>query len=112
MKYKHYAPKAKCLLVYSEDNNKMINEIKNIALEYVKPIVVCNENNFKKYEKINCVSYGKSLEEIAKNIFGILRTIDKEAPDIVLIEGVEQEGIGLAIMNRLIRACSHNYIVI
>ena len=28
---------------------------------------------------------------------------------IVVIEGVKAEGLGLAIMNRLIRACSHNY---
>ena len=39
-----------------------------------------------------------------------LRKVDKFNPDIVLVEGVKQEGLGLAIMNRLIRACSHNYI--
>lgn len=30
--------------------------------------------------------------------------------DIAIIEGVEAKGIGLAIMNRLIRACEHDYI--
>ena len=30
----------------------------------------------------------------------------------IFIEGVKKEGIGLAIMNRLIRACSHEYIEI
>ena len=51
-----------------------------------------------------------NLNEIAKNIFTDLRKVDKFNPDIVLVEGVKQEGLGLAIMNRLIRACSHNYI--
>jgi len=32
--------------------------------------------------------------------------------DLVIIEGVEAIGLGLAIMNRLIRACSHNYIIV
>jgi len=30
--------------------------------------------------------------------------------DIIIIEGVDQKDIGLAIMNRLLRACSYNYI--
>ena len=47
--------------------------------------------------------------------FSLLKGIEKvseKADEIVFIEGVKKEGIGLAIMNRLIRACSHNYIEI
>ena len=43
--------------------------------------------------------------EIAKNIFSNLRKADSFNPDIVIIEGVKNEGVGLAIMNRLIKAC-------
>lgn len=53
---------------------------------------------------------GTTLEEISHNIFHILREIDKTDFDLVIIEGVKKEGLGIAIMNRLIRACSHNYI--
>ena len=60
----------------------------------------------------NVPSIISRLEEITKNIFKILRKVDSYNPDIVLIEGVEKEGLGLAIMNRLIRACEHNYIEI
>ncbi len=49
-------------------------------------------------------------EQAVKNIFKILRKVDSYNPDIVLIEGVQKDGLGLAIMNRLIRACEHNYI--
>jgi site-specific recombinase XerD len=31
MKYKHYAPKTKCVLVYSNDKVKMINKINEIS---------------------------------------------------------------------------------
>ena len=34
MKYKHYAPKADCILVYSEDNEKMIKKIQEITKKY------------------------------------------------------------------------------
>ena len=53
---------------------------------------------------------GETLEEISHNIFHILREIDNTSYDLVVIEGVKKEKLGTAIMNRLIRACSHNYI--
>lgn len=49
------------------------------------------------------------VEEISKNIFTLLRKVDAYNVDLVIIEGVEPTGLGLAIMNRLIRSCSHNY---
>ena len=55
---------------------------------------------------------GENLEEISKNIFTLLRKVDSYKVDLVIIEGVKKEGLGLAIMNRLIRACEHNYIEI
>ena len=108
MKYKHYAPNTKCVMVYSKDNNKLISKIKE--LETFNTLVICNELNKNNYKK--CISYGITLEDIAHNIFKILREVDNYNVDLVIIEGVEKEGLGLAIMNRLIRACSHNYIEI
>ena len=55
---------------------------------------------------------GKNLNEIAKNIFSLLRKVDKENVDLVIIEGVGNEGLALAITNRLIRACAYNYEII
>ena len=58
--------------------------------------------------------YGEkeNLEDVSANIFTLLRKVDSMNVDIVFIEGVKKEGIGVAIMNRLIRACSHEYIEI
>ena len=53
---------------------------------------------------------GSSLEEVSHNIFHILRELDKTNYDLVIVEGVKKKGLGVAIMNRLIRACSYNYI--
>ena len=108
MKYKHYAPNTKCILIYSDDKTKMINEMKK--LENKNTLVITNTQNIKSFK--NAISYGETLEEISHNIFKILRKIDKENKELIIIEGVKPEGLGLAIMNRLIRACSHNYIEI
>lgn len=114
MKYRHYAPQAKCILVYSKDNSKMVNKINELLTEYKKPVVISCTENIEMYNIENKIDIGskKHLEEISKNLFTDLRKVDKYNPDIVIIEGVEKSGIGLAIMNRLIRACEYNYIEI
>lgn len=107
MKYKHYAPNKECLLIYSDDNNKLINEVKKIESEK-NILVVCKSSNTKYFN--NAIDMGESLDEISHNIFHILREVDNTDFDLIVIEGVKKDGLGIAIMNRLIRACSHNYI--
>lgn len=114
MKYRHYAPSVKCILVYSEDNHKMIEKIREISSNYTNVIVISSKENVKKYDKQKVLTYGSknNLDEISSNIFTLLRKVDKTDTDVVVIEGVKKDGLGIAIMNRLIRACSHNYIEI
>ena len=50
------------------------------------------------------------LEEVMHSIFALLRKVDRENPDFIIIEGVKKEGLGVAIMNRLIRSVSYHYI--
>lgn len=114
MKYRHYAPNSKCILVYSNNNDKMVNKISEIATNYSNPLIISSTENINKYKIKNILDIGhkNDLNEISKNIFSFLRKVDKYLPDIVIIEGVKKEGIGLAIMNRLIRACEYNFIEI
>lgn len=110
MKYRHYAPNTKCLLIYSDSNDKLVDRI-NQELEK-NVLVLGRTSNLEKYNTENKLDMGDSLEEISKNIFTLLRKVDSYNVDLVIIEGVKKEGLGLAIMNRLIRACEHNYIEI
>ncbi len=112
MKYRHYAPNTKCVLIYSEDNEKMIDKINEITNNYKNVIVLGTEKNLEKYLAENKLNMGNTLEDIAKNIFTLLRKVDKYKADLVIIEGVTKKGLGLAITNRLIRACEYNYIEI
>lgn len=112
MKYRHYAPNTKCLLVYSDDKNKLVERINEEVKLEKNVLVLGRTNNLDKYKTDNKLDMGNSLEDISKNIFTLLRKVDKYNVDLVIIEGVKREGLGLAIMNRLIRACEHNYIEI
>jgi len=116
MKYRHYAPNTKCMMVYSQDEEKMIEKIKEIVEEQKqmnkKVLVIGRGDHLKNYSITNKWNMGATLEEIAKNIFTLLRKVDQEQVDLVIVEGVGEKGLGLAITNRLIRACAYHYLVI
>lgn len=116
MKYRHYAPNTKCLLVYSDDRDKLIDEINKKTVEELQSgknvLVLGRTSNLNKFKAKNKLDMGETLEDISKNIFTLLRKVDSYNVSLVIIEGVKKEGLGLAIMNRLIRACEYNYIEI
>lgn len=113
MKYKHYAPKTKCILVETG-----INQISKINDD-----LISNNNNccvlgfIEDKEYINVpesrfISLGSknNLQEISSNIFSSLRKVDRLNCDLAIIEGLEEKNLGLSIMNRLVRACENNII--
>ncbi len=116
MKYRHYAPNTECMLVYSDDEEKMIAKINEITKQMLhdnkKVLVLGRKNHLNQYICSFKWNMGETLEEVAKNIFTLLRKVDKEKVDLVIIEGVEKQGLGLAITNRLIRACAYKYLII
>lgn len=94
------------------DNEKMIDEVLKRAKEKENILILTTTENKEKYEEFKYLDIGSknNLLEISHNIFSLLRKIDTYGVDFALIEGVKPEGLGLAIMNRLIRACEHDYI--
>lgn len=111
MKYRHYAPNTKCMMVYSKNEEAMVNKI-NELIQDKQALVVCRDKNFDKYNTKNKIKMGNPLEEMAHNIFSILRQVDNYNVDIVIIEGMQKDGLGLALNNRLLRACEYNYLEI
>jgi L-threonylcarbamoyladenylate synthase len=112
MKYKHYAPKTKCILVktgmdqISKINNYLISNNNCCVLGFTedKEYINVPENRF--------ISLGSknNLPGISSNIFSSLRKVDRLNCDFAIIEGVEEKNLGLSIMNRLVRACENNII--
>lgn len=107
MKYKHYAPTNKCQLIYIKDIADRLEYFKNNT---TNNSVIIGSSILKDIPCKKFLHYGDTLEEISHNIFKLLREADQYNPDLILIEGVSKDGLGLAIMNRLIRASSYNYI--
>ena len=112
IKHRHYAPNTKCLLVYSPDNIRMVNKINSLIVDPNRSLVISSRENVKYYQAKYVLDAGSRfhLEEISQTIFSLLRKVDSYPIDCVFIEGVAKSGIGLAIMNRLIRTCDYQYI--
>ena len=90
MKYRHYAPLAPVILVEE-------GQARSIARDY--------EADGKVVGVLETSKYG-SLELAAKDLFDRLRRFDEQGVSIIIVETVPEEGIGLAIMNRLRKAAS------
>ena len=51
-----------------------------------------------------------NYDTIAQNIFSAFRKANKLHPDLIILEGVDRSGLGISIMNRMIRACGYNVV--
>ena len=107
MKYRHYAPSHKCQLVYIKNKEDLVKYVNDNT---TNETVIIGSSKLKNIPCKKYLYYGDSLEEISHNIFKLLREADTYNPNLILIEGVSKDGLGLAIMNRLIRASNYNYI--
>ena len=108
MKYKHYSPDAKVLIVKgSFDNYKKY--IEDTAEE--GDVALCFEEEVEDLN-IKCSTYGRKDDPSsqAKNIFDALRKVDEEKARTVFARFPESDGIGLAVFNRLVRAAAFNII--
>lgn len=102
----HYSPKAKVLLI--EDNGDVqIEKVKNLASRFNSQGcslgILATEEHGNKYDgfKVKIIGPEKDLTICATNLFSALREFDKEGVDIIIAEGVEEKGLGLAIVDRL-----------
>ncbi|QAA31426.1 L-threonylcarbamoyladenylate synthase [Clostridium manihotivorum] len=115
MKYRHYAPKAKVTIVEG-DIEKSVEKINEIVQNYIEKGfqvgVMATEETRTFYKQGNIISLGSrnNIEEVAKNLFETLRKFDDYAVDYIISEGFDEDGIGLAIMNRLRKAAGFDII--
>ena len=104
MKYKHYAPKAEMTIFEAAgtgDNacatretvrNEMLREAARLESEGKKVKVFDFDDE----------------ETAAKEFFAGLRSADEEGVDNILVMALPEEGIGFAVMNRMLKAAGYN----
>lgn len=115
MKYRHYAPKAK-LQIIKGNKEKTIEKIKEIVENYnenqKKVAILSTEELSSRFPLGEIITLGseKNLSDIARNLFEALRKCDDLNVDFILCQAFEEDGVGLAIMNRLNKAAGFNIV--
>jgi L-threonylcarbamoyladenylate synthase len=115
MKHKHYAPKAKVILVDGKVP-AVIAKVKELAESYrlkgkkVGILATDETQNVYQADIVNSLGCRSNLATVAQNLFRLLREVDAENVDIIIAEGVSSEGLGLAVMNRLRKASGYHII--
>lgn len=113
MKYQHYAPQAEVFLVLGQNTPAKIGELSEDYLEVGKRVGVMTwDERCQLYPRLTCLPMGPSgdLSILATKLYHLLRESDRLGLDVLFIEGVSEEHLGLAIMNRLRKAANEQVI--
>ena len=115
MKYRHYAPKAD-LTVVEGSTEAVVAEINRMAAEKIREGfqvgIIGTKETVDRYQAGDIKSIGTREDErtIASHLYGILREFDDDEVNYIFSEAFAGEGIGSAIMNRLLKAAGHRVI--
>ena len=94
----HYSPSKKIIV---GDIRKLLAEFK----DYSKAVLLYKDKAIDTEHKY-VLTKTNNIREAAKNLFSTLRTMDQLDVDLILAEYAPEEGLGLAINDRLKRASS------
>ena len=119
LKYVHYAPKGKMYMVAGENSEKITKKIQELIEQYqrknkrVAALVsreILKEIKQLKPDYLADMGSVSEMELVASRIYPLLRNCDKMNIEIIITHAFPEEGLGAAVMNRLIKA-SGNRIV-
>ncbi len=111
MKYTHYAPKGK-LSIVKGDFNQVVDYLNHQAFNNPDIGIICPTEYAKLINSKHVYDLGSlnEMNQIGAHIFAALRQMDQLLIQEIYIPYLPTEGLGSAIMNRLIKASGHHII--
>lgn len=116
MKYRHYAPKGVMQLVQGESaeavSARIQAELDDAKQRGEKTGVLAFSEHVDQYRADVVVELGSmaELSQAAHLLYDALRQFDDEGATYILAEACPSDGMGLAVMNRLVKAAGHRLI--
>lgn len=104
LKYKHYAPEVPLLLIENSENIQSVINAEQKKNQRVGALVSSQTAQKLKADRFFLLGYKE--EEMASNLYKLLRSIKKQDVDIVVCEYLPVEHVGNAVMDRLKRAAT------
>ncbi len=115
MKYRHYAPRGRMILVEGE-GDKVSDKINDLAFQKEKEgfrvgIIAASETSGRySFGHVMEIGSREEPETIAARLYDILRECDSRNLDYIFSESFFEEGLGDAIMNRMLKAAAYHLI--
>jgi L-threonylcarbamoyladenylate synthase len=97
----HYAPKT-LLTLLGQGKQPAIEKVRRAGL-----LAWCSDDDAKGFKKVEILSRTGDLKEAAATLFSKLRILDNAKLDLIVAESVPDEGLGIAIMDRLRKAAGN-----
>lgn len=109
VKYRHYAPCCRCVLVKS-NNEEFIKKLYNDEKQKGQnPVLLCYHNIAKALTDCNIISLGNNDDEAATALYGALRQGEKIA-NVILLQSCSDFGKSYPLYNRMIKSSGGNII--
>lgn len=112
MKYRHYAPKAPLALLDGEDVDIINFVLERSKTERCLMLAYSEEISFLSGVDVIDIGARADLQTQAQRLFGALRSADGMALDKIYAHLPVQDGLGLALYNRMIRAAAHTVLTV
>ena len=107
MKYRHYAPKGTLTVLHGPGATaEMCRRYDRACATGKNPLILALADDLKKFGDRRTLSLGQDAREMGEKLFSVLRMADEMAADPIFSEAVDLSGVGLAVMNRLLRAAA------
>ena len=111
MKHRHYAPKAK-MTVFVGDEEKCVAEMIRRYDTAKNAVILAHDNALNAFGSRRVYPLGVTPGEGAHWLFQRLREMDEVGCDLILAQGWEAQGEGLAVMNRMARAAAFDIVTL
>ena len=111
MLYRHYAPRAKMILVRGSDSAARAYIKEKTEKHLGKAGVLCFDGEGGMFDAFT-IEYGTPSDPLtlSHNLFSSLRKFDETEVDLIFARVMAPEGVGLGIYNRMLRAASFNVV--
>ncbi|MFC3886407.1 L-threonylcarbamoyladenylate synthase [Bacillus songklensis] len=111
MKYTHYAPDAPLYIVEGsrEFLQQKIDDLKAQG-KRAGVLTTLENESFYRADVVLVCGTRHDLSTVAAHLYEVLRSFNEHHVDIILSESFPQEGVGQAVMNRLMKAAGHQVI--
>lgn len=107
MAYKHYAPRCKTACFKAEELKAAIDRYLEEERSGGVPYFLCGEGVIAS-EKFRTLNLGKTPEEMARRLYGLLREGEGKATLLIGIEPAARGGVMDGVLNRFTRAFGRN----